>query len=156
MTLQNFCDRLPDDKKNQLALRLAKRTIPIWNNYADKHKLSYRDSIVGLKHTVERTLLEETLNEIGISSFTKTEPLSDLYNKFIDPIVALQDDDWKLPNEVEKTFYCIYNLLVFVIEEKQNGSSYSPIYVSINQAIEALETSETLTEEEIKKLLSEM
>ena len=68
MTLQNFCDSLPEDKKIQLAIRLAKLTMPIWNNYADKHKLSYRDSIVGLKHTIERNMLEETLKEIEISS----------------------------------------------------------------------------------------
>ena len=153
MTLQQFCTNLPEDKRTQLAITLAKLTLPVWNNFADKHKLSYRDSIVGLKHPVDRNLLENSINEIETSCFKTTNRLLELYNSFIDPIVALQDDDWVLPNPVQKTFYSVYNLLESVIGKEQAVSEDSVIYVSINQAVDALETSKTLTEDEIKKYL---
>jgi hypothetical protein len=73
--------------------------------------------------------------------------------QFDDPIIALQDTDWELPNEVQKTFYAVYNLIDTLMGKKKTVFEESSIYVSINQAIDALETSKTLTFDEINKIL---
>lgn len=75
--------------------------------------------------------------------------------QFRDPIVALQDLDWELPNEVERTFYAVHNLLDSLLGKEKTVVNEATIYVTINQAIEALESSNLLTEKEIREILYE-
>ena len=68
----------------------------------------------------------------------------------------MQDCDWELPDEVFKTFYSVHNLLDSLVGKKQTVFGESTIYVSINQAIDAIEKSKTLTLEEINAILEEI
>ena len=108
MSLQKYIESLSKEKQFSLAIKLAKFALPIWDKFADKNELSYRDSIAGIKHTVDKNLLNDTIvsaeNYLRSNKLDFNEGETDLYKKFIDPIVALQDDDWDLPDEVLKTF----------------------------------------------------
>jgi hypothetical protein len=64
MTFQEFANSLPKEKQFELALKLTKLRLPIWDNFADKNKLSYRDIVVGLTHTVDRKLLQNTIDTV--------------------------------------------------------------------------------------------
>ncbi len=157
-------DSLPKDGQFKIAIRLTKLALPIWENYADKNSLTYRDTVIGLTHTVEKKILKDTidavekyLNSNKIEKFigVKSE-LTEIRRQFDDPIVALQDTDWELPNEVQKTFYAVYNLIDYLLGKEKTVFDESTIYVSINQAVDALETSKTLTFDEISKILDEI
>ncbi|HEY0031551.1 MAG TPA: hypothetical protein VGC65_12375 [Bacteroidia bacterium] len=161
MTLQTYTDNLSTDQQYKLAIRLTKLTLSIWEKYADQHELKYTDTVVGMHHNVPRQLLKDSiaavekylLTNIFVRLFNNRGKLLDLHDQFTDPIVALQDCDWELPNEVNKTFYSVYNLLETVIGKSQTVFGDSTIYVSINQAIDALESSKALTKDQIKKIL---
>ena len=161
MTLQEFCDSLSKKKQLELALSLNEKALPIWDKYVEQNTLVYRDSVVGLNHEVPNKLLADTIKEIkkyisGITllRFLKSKTnLMKLHSHFGDPIVALQDLDWELPVPVEKIFYSIYNLLESVMGKHVTVFEEKTIYVSINQAIEALESGKVLTEFQIKEIL---
>ncbi|HEV7424358.1 MAG TPA: hypothetical protein VGO21_04175, partial [Candidatus Paceibacterota bacterium] len=80
----------------------------------------------------------------------------EIRRQFDDPIVALQDTDWQLPDEVQKTFYAVYNLIDTLLVKEKTVFDESTIYVSINQAADALETSKTLTFYDINQILDDI
>ena len=161
MTLEEHIDSLSKDKQFDIAIRLTRLTLPIWDKYADNNELTYRDTVVGLQHSVDRNLLKKTVDAVDkyISTnkinktIIKNIYLLPLDKKFRDPIVALQDTDWELPNEVENTFYAVHNLLDATLGKERTVFNEATIYVTINQAIDALDSSKTMTEEEIKEIL---
>ncbi len=161
MTLKEHIENLQKDMQFDIAISLTKLSLPIWDKYADKNELTYRDTVVGLHHSVDRALPKDTIDAVEkyISTnminkvIIKNTDLLSLSRQFSDPIVALQDIDWELPNEVEKTFYAVHNLLDAALGKEMTAFNESTIYVTINQAIDALNNSKTLTEEEIRKVL---
>jgi hypothetical protein len=163
MTLEEHIDNLPKDKQFDIAIRLTRLALPIWNKYAKKNELTYHDTVVGLQHSVNRTLLKNTIDAVEkyISTnkinkaIIKNIDLLKFSRQFSDPLVALQDLDWELPNEVERTFYAVHNLLDSALGIEKTIFNEATIYVTINQAIEALESSKLLTEKEIREILYE-
>jgi len=164
MTLQKGTESLPTEKQFELALQLAKHSLSIWKKFVVKHKLSYRDTIIGLNHFVDKNLLEGTLVAVEIylagiaikKEFNDQDELLELYKQFEDPMVALQDDDWVLPNEVHKTFYAVYNLLHATLGIKKTNFKLNAVYFSINQFIDALISSGLLTLEEINLMIDQI
>ncbi|MBK9700332.1 MAG: hypothetical protein IPO79_09600 [Flavobacteriales bacterium] len=140
---------------------MTKAALPIWDKYADKNELTYQDTVVGLHHSVDRQLLLKTIN--AVEQFVATNIIKrtifknpDLLSsdrQFNDPIVALQDTDWELPYEVERTFYAVHNLLDAALDKEKTAFNETTIYVAINQAVDALASSNTMTEEEIRNIL---
>ena len=160
MTLQEYIDSLPKDKQFVIVIHFVKLALPIWTNYADKNVLKYRDTVVGMMHTVDKKLLRESIDSIEKFINRKTidgkGKLIELSKQFDDPITALQDSDWELPYEVERVFYSVCNLIRFVLGEEKTVFDESMIYVSINQAADALESSGTMTFKELNKILSDI
>ena len=161
MTLEEHIGNLPKNKRCDIAVRLTRLALPIWDKYAEKNELTYRDTVVGLQHSVNRALLKNTIdavekyistNFIGKALIKNTALLS-LSRQFSDPIVALQDLDWKLPYEVERTFYSVYNLLDSTLGKEKTAFYEKTIYVTINQAIDALSSSNLMNEKEIREIL---
>ncbi|MEI6852547.1 MAG: hypothetical protein WCL06_06870 [Bacteroidota bacterium] len=162
MNLQEYCDSLPKDKIIDLAIRLAKAGLAVWDKYTADNPLTYTDSIVAMHHKVDKAILSDTLTDI--ETYTSSGKLARILGskdllagrllEFRDPIVSLQDADWELPYEVECIFYSVYNLLRAVTGEKQTAfDDESIIYVAINQAIDAMDTAKLKTEEEIRSIL---
>jgi hypothetical protein len=160
MTLEEYIEGIPNDKQFRIAVELTKCALPIWDRYAEKHKLTYRDSVTGLSHHVDKNLLRDTIDAIEtLSKKGNTERkneeediLGEQSDKFEDPIVALQDSDWELPDEVEKIFYSVYNLTEFMIGNEETVFDEPTIFVAINQAADALITNKIMTFHEIIKL----
>jgi hypothetical protein len=161
MTLQEFCDTLPESKQVELALSLIKHVLPVWDDYAKHNSLSYRDTVVGLTHTVPKQLLADTTNEVEIyfsgprllRRLKRKNKLLKLYSYFSDPVIALWDSDWELPQAVEKTFYSVYHLTGSIVGKKKTVFDESAIYVSINQAIDAIQLSGLLSEKQIREII---
>ena len=161
MTLQEYCETLSQKKQIRLALKLGKLALPIWDNFTKSNSLDYRDTVVGLTHSVPKDLLSNTITEIekfistpSLPSFLKDkDALMNLYSCFEDPIVALQDFDWELPDSVKQIFYSMYNLTGWIIKKDSNTDGDSCLYISINQSIDAIENTGILSEDEIKQIL---
>ena len=161
MTLKEHIDNLPTDKQFDIAIRLTRLTLPIWDNYVYNNELTYRDTVVGLQHSVERTLLKNTIDIVEKYILTnrinkaiiKNFDLLTFSRQFSDPIIALQDTDWEPPYEVERTFYAVHNLLDAALDKEKTVFNETTIYVTINQAIDALSSSKLLTETEIREIL---
>ena len=158
-TLESYCNSLSDNRKLELNIQLIKIALPVWNNYTEKHKLTYRDSVTRSKHNVDKNLLAEVIKVADEISNKPDEPINagvekrikSLCNNFIDPIVALQDDDWKLPEPAEKIFYSAYNLLNAITSVNIERANY--YFISINQVIEIIDSEKILNEEEIKSIM---
>jgi hypothetical protein len=161
MTLQEYIDSLPKGKQFELAIKLTKLILPIWAKYSEENELSYRDTVVGLAHKVDKELLQNTVKAVekhlSLDKWKKfmdgKSTLLKLRVQFDDPVVALQDTDWELPDEVLKTFYAVYNLIDAIIGKEQTTFGDSTIYVSINQAADALESSKTMTFDQIHEVI---
>ena len=153
MTLQEFCDSLPEKKQIELALRFVKIALPIWEEFAKKSKLKYIDSVVGLSHKVDSELLKRTIQKIENNA--DISELKNIYDEFTDPIVSLQDSDWELPRKVELTFYSVHNLLSGLTQEGNTVFNESYFYVSVNQAIDAITKAKILTRDKIKSIIDE-
>src|SRR5687768_10535313 len=102
MTLEEFCKSLSKTQQVRLAIRLTRQALPIWDTYVQRNSPAYRDSVVGLEHTVSPQLLADSIDAVEqyISRSLLFRPKARLlkfYSCFDDPIVALQDDDWQLP-----------------------------------------------------------
>lgn len=148
MNLEEYCNSLPKTQQLELALHVTKTALPAWEDYTDNHPLSYRDSVVNLQHDVPKRLLTDTVEELEKSP-ANMEKLRQLHALFQDPIIALQDGDWKLPNALEKIFYAVYNLSEAAL------TNAPTISLAINQAIEALETEKILSEVQIRDIIQE-
>jgi hypothetical protein len=163
MSLQEYCNLLSEKRKIELSIKLIKIAFPVWEKFCDKGKLSYRDSTAWMKHNVDGNLLKDVIKEFDNISdnldVLKTTGFNDrimnLYNKFSDPIIAIQDEDWKLPKPTEKLFYSVYNLLTAIILKDENESGESNYYISINQAIDVIDSEKLISAEEIKLILEE-
>jgi hypothetical protein len=161
MTLQQHINSLSKEKQFEIAIRLTKEALPIWDKYADKNELTYQDTVVGLHHSVDRQLLRRTINAVEkfvSTNFIKRAIIKNLDllssdRQFNDPIVALQDTDWELPYEVERSFYAVHNLLNAALGIEKTVFNETTIYVAINQAVDALACSNTMTEEQIRKII---
>ncbi len=181
MTLREYTAGLPKSKQYDLAIKLIKLALPIWSNYVEKNELVYRDTVVGMMHEIDRDLLPDSvlaaeeylapkqmetntseknilihlLERFRLKQKMPPNKLIHLYDKFLEPIVALQDLDWELPYETQRIFYAVYNLLSSLVDKEETIFNEPTIYVSINQAIDALETSQTLSTDEVKKVIYE-
>jgi hypothetical protein len=158
LTLQKYTDNLPKDKQFDLAIRLTKLALPIWDNYANKNALTYRDTVVGLIHSVDRHLLSNTIDTVEehLHLNKSDNKLSNIRRQYDDPVVALQDTDWELPDEVQATFYSVYNLLDACLGKVRTTFEELTIYVSINQAADALMKSKMMTVDEINNILDDI
>jgi hypothetical protein len=143
MDLKEYCLSSNKDDLFRLAIKLCERSIPIWDKYASTNKLAYRDTVVGMYHEVRPQLLRDAIlycHKKTLNHSLGKLSLKDLLNEFSDPIVSLEDLDWELPYPVERIFYAVHNLLEG-IQKPITIFNESCQYVSINQAVDALQES---------------
>jgi hypothetical protein len=163
MSLREYCNLLPEKRKKELAIKLIKTALPVWEKFCEKGKLTYRDSTVWMKHNVDKNLLQDAIKEAENipENFDELKTngfggrIKNLYDDFTDPITAIHDEDWKLPESAEKIFFSVYNLLTAIIFKDENDTGESNYYISINQAIDVIDSEKLLSEEEIKLILEE-
>jgi hypothetical protein len=161
MTLEDYCNTLSESLLIAIATDLCEVALRNWENYCKYNKAEYQDSVCSLKHSVRKDLLYDTVLEAKqiLQRNEMSEPelyteIRDLLKEFQEHIISLQDWDWHLPYETEKTFYSIYNLAKGFID-KRTGNDTLTHYIGINQAIEAIEEGKLLSENELRKILYE-
>ncbi len=158
-TLKDLIGGLPEDRQLTLAVHFCRLGLPIWEAFAlDVKARDYYDGVVGMHHVISETLLaralataQAALNQTDYSSTVAgIEAIRSIAHEFVEPIVALQDDDWELPDAVKLIFYAHSNLVEHLSGKRVFSGGETALYVSVNQAIDALETSGRLTMEQIR------
>jgi len=155
MIFEEYCETLDEQKLAAIAISLCEVALFNWDHYTKNNKLRYKDTIAALYHEVRPQLLADTLAEVkniySNAGQSQTQ-INKLLNEFTDPLVAIDDNDWSLPNKVQKSFQSIYHLACGV-EVKRVVFGELTHYLAINQAIEAIEEGNLLSETEIRALI---
>lgn len=155
MNLNEIVTNLDEQTQYKIALIFTQKAVVIWNNYVNGKNMEYIDSVVGVNHTVDSSILDNTLQVIKSELKTpnsQTENIRKLLEEYSEPITALQDLDWELPNEVRLTFYSIKNLLTKISGQNTSNFNKPLLYVAINQAIDAIYTAKIMTIDEVKNI----
>lgn len=156
----NLHRQLTREKQFELAIKLTRLALPVWHTFTAKNELTYIDTVVGMKHEVDKDLLSKTIRAVEehlrIHKLEKIPDghLTELNKQFDDPVVALQDGDWEVADEVKKLFCAVYNLLE-ALGNEMTAYGESTIYVSINQAADSITTAKIMTFDELNNLLAE-
>ena len=74
--------------------------VDVWNRCASRLSLSYRDSVVGSKHHIAPSLPERALAFLARGEGEEAA----LCKEYREPLTAIQDDDWSLPEMALSAF----------------------------------------------------
>jgi hypothetical protein len=83
----------------------AERLVQAWIDHVGDPPRSYRDSVVGLRHELDRDLLTDALDCVRAG-----RPRADVTERFREPVCALTDGDLVLPPEVEEALVTVHAL----------------------------------------------
>lgn len=157
MSLKEYLSTIEENRQYELAVSLLKTGLPIWTEYTNKFKkLDYVDTVVGMYHKVEKDIIERTIKIANDEiSGLKSGKLNQLKHEYLEPVVALQDLDWELPESVLLIFYSAKNLIESMSGDKKAWNDETTLYISINQSIDAITRENLMKVEEVKKLLQE-
>ncbi len=93
-------------EKRKAHINACTYSLAAWDAFTQKgKKLSYRDSVVLMKHQIEKELPGNALQAVIDGLANKK-----IEESYLEPIAALQDMDWEPPDNIEYAFYSIYNL----------------------------------------------
>lgn len=123
----------------------CRSALAVWQS--QKEPMEYVDTVVGMRHVVDRELPARTLRalrNVALVDIIHTPTLDALALDYREPTVALQDDDWHLGDAATSAYYAIYNLLRFV----RNEGGVTPELV-LTQAIECQGTEPDVVEQNL-------
>ena len=91
-----------DDVVRSCALDACRLALGIWEKHAGGIALSYHDGVIGMHHTIDPSLPRRTWEAVQSSS-----SLHALDQEWMEPLTALQDDDWDIPGVSCAAFYAV-------------------------------------------------
>jgi len=135
---------LDAEAKKKAHIKACSYSLAAWDAFVQQgKKLSYRDSVVMMKHQIEETLPNDALQAIINSA-----PREEISDKYLEPIAALQDMDWEPPEHIEYAYYSIYN-----VYRKYGEDADIDDWLIINQCLSS-ETNEEKWDVIFKSILS--
>ncbi|MEP5338291.1 MAG: SMI1/KNR4 family protein [Algibacter sp.] len=158
-----FIHNLDEKDQIKLAIELIEIGLPVWTEYASVNKIDYNDSVVGMYHKVNKNLISKSIkifkncsknNGLILKKYNEIR-LKLLLKEYLEPRVALIDEDFGLPKNVELIFLSAYYLTEFLTGKKQSGLDGNNTYVSIRYSIDSITDDGIKTELEIKNILDE-
>lgn len=161
MTLEKRIEQLPENKQIELAIKFLEIGLPIWTEFAKNNGLEYSDTVVGMHHKIDDKIVEKAI-ELAKRTIDKKNTLLNAFKKhrisilqeeYLEPLTALQDLDWEIPEEPKLIFYSTHNLLEKLAGKEKTVFNELTIYVSINQSIDAIQRKDIISTDEIKKIL---
>ena len=126
-------EELDAQAKKKAHIKACEYSLLAWEAFVQKGKnLSYRDSIVLMKHHINKCLPSNALK--AVKNNTPNIEINELY---LEPITALQDMDWEPPENIEYAYYSIYNLYKKYCEDEDIDD-----WLIINQCLSSAITEE--------------
>ena len=162
MGLQERIENLPEEKQIELSIKLLEIGLPIWTEFAQNNKLEYTDTVVGMHHRIDENIVDKAIsfakvqfeNKEGVlKSFLRHRATKFIEQEFWEPITALQDLDWEIPEPPKLVFYSAYNLIEKLAGKENSVLGELIIYVSINQSIDAIQRKGIISNEEVREIV---
>lgn len=127
-------------KQKEVQLYLCELAYKVWLSHIKDNKIEgYTESVTASFQEVDQLLPLDAIEAVRLGKDTK-----DVYRRYLEPIVAMQDSDFSLPSKIEYAYYSIYNLYNYYISKKLDDS-----WLIINQALSALGDKESVENLEI-------
>ena len=127
--MRELADRflsLSTDQKRVAHLFLCEHALAKWQAYASsKWWITYADSVVGTKQTVDKLLPLDALRSARAGS-----DIANVDERYGEPITALQDEDLTFPEAITYAYYSIYNAFNKYAKNKNIDD-----WVIVNQAL---------------------
>ena len=143
----------------QLAIELAEKALPVWEQYAAKEILMYKENANESGYHVNKDLLCNSLAYLKNNFTLLTTPgktaltgLKKYQNEFIGPVMALADGYWKLPYVVKKVFYAVYEILNGILDYNEREVNFD-FSNAITDSLDAIDIAGLLTEKQVRELL---
>jgi hypothetical protein len=114
--------------QREVHLRLCEEALVIWEAWAaGQRAIVYYDSVVGVRHKVDVRLPHDALRAARAGIDTEG-----VWDRYLEPTVAMQDDDLVFPKPIEFAYYAIYNCF-----RKHARSEDIDAWLIVNQALAA-------------------
>ena len=150
---------ISNDAQLQLAIELAEKALPVWEQYAAKGILVYKENANESGYHVNKDLLYNSLTYLKSNFTLLTTPgkmvltgLTKYQNEFIGPVMALADGYWKLPYAVKKVFYAVYQILKGILNYNEQEVNFDFSH-SITDSLDAIDIADLLTEKQVREIL---
>lgn len=105
MTPAESFRQLTSERQREVHFRLCEEALGAWSVYAAEHlAIRYTDSVVGMVHEVDVALPNDALR-----SARAGVDLATVQGRYVEPIIAIQDDDLQFPDPIEFAYYALYN-----------------------------------------------
>ncbi len=167
MSLDRYINSLRKPDQFQVAIKLIRLAMPIWEEYviAEDQKeaeyIFYYGSAVGNKYHVHQQLLQRTVDEVEKYVYANFDPAAygarkfeNLKEEWWSAIRGLEwEEDWYVKEEVKLLIFAVHNLLEAAMGKNQTTFKESFIYVTVNQSIDSLTCSKRMTLEEAQKYI---
>ena len=146
--LANEFFALSPEQRRSVHFTLCEYALGKWNLYAKvQNKIEYVETVTGTRQEVDK--------QLPLDSFASALQGIDLLNvaeRYLEPIVALQDDDLTLPENITFAYYAIYNLFKKYVKKEVVDD-----WLIVNQALSTEDDSEawvTLLNDAIQRVKS--
>lgn len=127
-TLADTFLNLAPDRKKAVHLDLCSQALRVWEDYYDRNgTLEYVETVAGTKQVVDRGLPAAAIRAVETGSDAEN-----VAYRYQEPIAAMQDDDFNLPDDIELAYYSIYNLF-----RRYVSSRIDDDWLIVNQALSA-------------------
>lgn len=105
--------QLSAERKKQVHRVLCGEALEVWRRFAhEAGEISYNDSVVGLYHVVDLQLPADAFNAAFLlipGSVGTASVASEIAQRYLEALSALQDSDVEFPVEIEYAYFAIYN-----------------------------------------------
>jgi len=118
--------------RRDVHFRLVALALQEWESFCQKAgSIHYRDSVVGMKHDLDLKLPRD-----AIASLHSNQHIAHIRQRYLEPIVAMQDDDLEsvIPSSMQFAYYGIYNLF----NKYSDPSANIEDWLIVNQCLSAL------------------
>lgn len=118
------------------AIIACEAALNAWSEFASAENFSYADSVLGLRHEIDSDLPSRVLSCVrGNLENLGTDFGFALQEEYLEPLAALGDGDFKMPENALEAFTSFHHLLTAAMdaEKKQHFS------VAVQQACESLQ-----------------
>ncbi|MGB1269692.1 MAG: hypothetical protein ACPG45_08120 [Flavobacteriaceae bacterium] len=162
MPLTEIVNSLEKKTQIDLAIELIEIGLPIWESYNSENRIEYTDSVVGMYHKVNKNLIEKSIKLLKkinrqnnfLTNKINAFKIKSLHDEIREPVVAREDDDFEIPEEVELILYSTSNLIEYAMGKTHNSLNENLAYISINQSIDAITKSKIKTFDQINEILN--
>jgi len=120
---------LNDEQKRLVHISMASIALTSWRRHVSSESvpLKYQETVAGTFQVVDVELPAEALEAV-ISGVR-----SNIAKRYLEPICAMQDDDWEFNDDAEMAYYAIYNTYRKYIEGKEIDN-----WLIVNQSLSSL------------------